>query len=299
MRTGPITRDASTVQLGLSQIRIGKSASHIATVTPVLTALDSLGALASTAFNSETEYFDLESGFPLSLDATFPMRETNTLECAFKEITPKSLAISRGMDPFADIAAAATILSTKTIAGVHVVDDIAVTNAGGVITDIWTIVFTGAANYKVYGRITGYVGTSAITSAFAPDNGGNPYFTIPANHFTGTWAADQEQVFATTAFVSGTSAYTNAHLGNIPLGTLAAPKFLRVEAVYTFPNPAYSMVIVFPRANITSSLNLDQQPEDAAAITMTIKSMGASEDTTGGNAAWNNMPNGQILFLGG
>ena len=94
MRTGPITRDASTVQLGLSQIRIGKSASHIATVTPVLTALDSLGALASTAFNSETEYFDLESGFPLSLDATFPMRETNTLECAFKEITPKSLAIS-------------------------------------------------------------------------------------------------------------------------------------------------------------------------------------------------------------
>jgi len=300
MRKGPITRDASTVQLGLSQIRIGKSASHIATTTPVLLATDSIGAMASTAFNSETEYFDLESGFPLMLDATFPLRETNILECAFKEITPKNLALSRGMDPFADIAAAAVIVDTITVAGVHVADDIAVTNAGGVVNDTWVAVFDDATHYTVYGAKTGKVGVSTvITAELAPDNGGNPYFTIPANHFSGVWAAGQSQTFVTTMFVSGTTAYASAHLGNIPLGTLAAPKFLRVEALYTFPDPTYSMVIIFPRANITSSLNLDQQPEDTAAVTMAIKSMGASSDSAGGNAAWDNMPNGQILFLGG
>lgn len=300
MRTGPITRDASTVQLGLSQIRIGRSAAYIATVTPVLTALHSIGALASTSFTSETEYFDLESGFPLSLDATFPMRETNMLECAFKEITPKSLAMARGMDPLADINASVVILSTDTTAGVHVADDIEVDNAGGVINETWVAVFDDATHYTVYGNATGKVGSSTvITAELEPDNSGHPYFTIPANHFSGVWVAGDTQTFATTQFLAGTAAYANAHLGSIPLGNLAAPKYMRVEAVYTFPDPTYSMVIIFPRANVTSSLNLDQQPEDAAAVTMSIKSMGASEDTAGGHAVWNSMPNGQILFLGG
>jgi len=205
MRTGPITRDASTVQLGLSQIRIGKSVPYIATTTPVLAAADSIGALASTSFTSETEYFDLESGFPLSLDATFPMRETNMLECAFKEITPKNLALSRGMDPFADINAAAVILDTNTTAGVHVAADIAVTNAGGVINETWVVVFDDATHYTVYGNVTGKVGTSTvITAALTPTNGANPYFSIPANHFTGTWAAGETQTFATTAFPRNT-----------------------------------------------------------------------------------------------
>jgi len=120
MRTGPITRDASTVQLGLSQIRIGRSLPYIANILPALLAADSIGALASTSFTSETEYFDLESGFPLALDATFPMRESNILECAFKEITPKNLAISRGMDPLVDIAATALKMYSKTTLGTEV-----------------------------------------------------------------------------------------------------------------------------------------------------------------------------------
>jgi hypothetical protein len=299
MRTGPITRDASTVQLGLSQIRIGRAATYITSTGAVLSASDSLGAMASTSFSSETEYFDLESGFPLSLDATFPMRETNMLECAFKEITPKSLAIARGMDPFSDLSAAIVILATATAAGSHVVDDLVVDDDGGVVTDTWNVVFTDATNYKVYGQATGLVGGSSITAAFAPDNGGNPYFTIPANHFSGTWAADEGQTFGTVAYTAGSSAYGNVHAGSIPLGTIAAPKYLRVEAVYTFPDPTYKMIIIFPRANVTSSLSLDQQPEDIAAVTVSIKAMGASSDTEGGNAVWDNMPNGLILFTGG
>jgi len=66
-RNGPIVRDTTSVALGLSQIRIGESSAHIATTTPVLTANDSMGAMANTSYNGETEYWDLESGFPLSL----------------------------------------------------------------------------------------------------------------------------------------------------------------------------------------------------------------------------------------
>jgi len=295
-RTGPITRDASTVQLGLSQIRVAPADTYIATATPALTNLDSMGAMASTAFTSETEYWDLESGFPLALDATYPLRETNMLECAFREISPKNLAIARGMNPFANISATALKIASTTTLGTDVPAKLTIDNAGGAVTDTFTVVFTSATAFDVYGMASGNVGSGTISVNFAPDNGGNPYFTIESGHFTGTWAADDTFTFVTTAYQAGTSAYADNHVGSIPLGNLAAPKYLRVESVYTFPNPAYEMVIIFPRANITSSLNLEQQPEDSAAVTMSIKAMGASEDTAGGHAAWNTMPNGQILF---
>jgi len=295
-RTGPITKDTSTVQLGLSQIRISKSATHIATTTPALVAGDSMGAMASTALNSESEYWDLESGFPLGLDATFPLRETNTMECAFREITPKNLAISRGIDPFSDMAAVILAGSSVTTSGTVVEGNLAVDDLGGVVTDTWMVVFSSATAYDVYGTVTGDVGNGTTSVAFEPDNGGQDYFVIGAGTFTGTWAAGDTFSFTTTAFVAGTSAYADNHVGSIPLGSLAAPKFLRVEAIYTFPDPTYQMAIIFPRANVVSNLALDQQPEDSAAVTMTIKSMGASSDNDGGNAAWDSMPNGQILF---
>lgn len=295
-RTGPITKDTSTVQLGLSQIRVGKSAPFITTTTPVLAAADSLGAMASTALNSESEYWDLESGFPLALDATYPLRETNTLECAFREITPKNLAISRGMDPFADIASSISELSLNSTLGTTNTANLSTDNLGGVVTDQWTVVFTSATAYEVFGQNSGSVGTGTVSTDFSPDNGGQDYFTIGANTFTGTWADGDSYNFLTTAFVAGTGAYNDNHVGSIPLGALAAPKFLRVEALYTFPDPQYQMHIIFPRANVVSNLALDQQPEDSASVTMTIKSMGASSDSDGGNAVWDNMPNGHILF---
>lgn len=64
LRSGPITRDASTVAVGLAQIRVGNSAANIANAMPCLTAAHSIGALADTKMTSSVEYWKLESGFP-------------------------------------------------------------------------------------------------------------------------------------------------------------------------------------------------------------------------------------------
>ena len=95
-RSGPLTKDTTTIALGLAQIRIGNSPNNI---TMVLTSSDSLGALANTNFSSTAEYFKLESGYPLLEDATYPLREKAMLECAFKEMTPANFALAKGIDP--------------------------------------------------------------------------------------------------------------------------------------------------------------------------------------------------------
>ena len=93
-RTGPVTKDSTTVALGLAQIRIGLASTYIGQVAPILAVSASIGALASTKFTGGTEHFRLESGFPALEDAVFPLRETASLECAFKEITPYNLALA-------------------------------------------------------------------------------------------------------------------------------------------------------------------------------------------------------------
>lgn len=98
-RSGPVTKDTSTVALGLAQIRIGASAANIAEQHQVLAAGDSIGAMASTKFNSTMEIWKLESGFPLLEDYQIPIRESASLECAFREMTPYNLALARGYDP--------------------------------------------------------------------------------------------------------------------------------------------------------------------------------------------------------
>ena len=40
-RSGPVTKDTSTVALGLAQIRVGNAATNIGTVAPVLASGDS------------------------------------------------------------------------------------------------------------------------------------------------------------------------------------------------------------------------------------------------------------------
>ena len=98
-RSGPLTKDTTTVALGLAQIRIGASAANITKQNPILAASASIGALANTTFTSNAEYFKLESGYPLLEDATFPLRESAMLECAFKELTPANFALAKGLDP--------------------------------------------------------------------------------------------------------------------------------------------------------------------------------------------------------
>jgi hypothetical protein len=191
-RKGPVTTDTTAIALGLAQVRVVASAANIGNTMPVATASDSIGALANTKFTGNTDYFKLESGFPLIEDYTVAIREGAMLECAFKQITPFNLALARGIDP---------------------------------------------------------VGV-----------------------------------------------YTDAHTGEINLGGITAPEYLRMEALYTFPNGTDTMTIIFPRAQVSASAELDLQAEDAAAVPITFESKNASSDVSGGDAVWDNMPLGRIIW---
>ena len=191
-RNGPVTKDTSTVALGLADVRVGASVANIASVNPVLTTTNSIGALASTKFTSTIDLWKLESGFPLMEDASIPLREKASLECAFKEITPFNLALARGID-----------------------------------------VSTG---------------------------------------------------------------YTGAHSGEVPLGNMSTPAFMRMEAFYTYPDGVNEMVIIFPRAQVVPNTELDMKSEDAAASPLTFEAKGASSSSSGGNLAWDYKPLGRILF---
>ena len=104
-RSGPVTSDTSTIALGLAQIRVLNSADNIGNIHPAGVAGDSIGALANTKFTGNTDWFRLESGFPLLEDYVVPIREAASLECAFKEITPYNMAMAYGLDPVGDYAA--------------------------------------------------------------------------------------------------------------------------------------------------------------------------------------------------
>lgn len=98
-RTGPLTKDTSTIAIGLAQIRVGLAATYISQIAPVLPESASIGALADTKFMGNVDFFKLESGFPLMEDAVYPLREGAMFEMAFKEITPYAMALARGLDP--------------------------------------------------------------------------------------------------------------------------------------------------------------------------------------------------------
>ena len=191
-RTGPVTRDTTTVALGLAQIRLGASLTNIATINPVLTKTDSIGAMAKTGFKADAEYWKLESGFPLMEDMSVPLRTSASLECEFKEISPKNLAFAMGKD--------------------------------------------------------------------------------------------------------ATSGYTTPHSGEIALGALTTPAYIRCEADYTFPNGTDKMTFIFPRAQAESSVALDFQSEDAVACPVTFTAKRADSEVSGGDAVWDNMPLGRVLF---
>ena len=297
-RSGPVTKDTSTVALGLAQIRVGNAASNIASIAPVLAASDSIGALASTKYTGNVDYWKLESGFPLLEDMTLPLRESSMLECEFKEISSYNLALARGIDPGAGAGNSATatvngsVTSLGTTSGV-----IAVTDTTGPVNDQFTVVFTGATTASIYGDVTGHIHDLVdLTTLEEPDNGGNPYFSIPANFFTGTWAADETFVFTTTAYVAAGGDYSDPHAGEIKLGALSAPAFVRMEAVYTYPDGSSTMTIIFPRANATSSVELDMQAEDNVNVPLTFEAKRSDSEISGGNVAWDDKPLGRIVF---
>ena len=96
--------------------------------------------------------------------------------------------------------------------------------------------------------------------------------------------------------IDATSGYTLAHSGEVPLGTISAPSFLRMEAFYTYPDKTNEMVIIFPRAQVVPNTELDLRQEDAAASPLTIEAKSADDSVSGGSSVWNSKPLGRILF---
>ena len=191
-RSGPVATDTSTIALGMAQIRVGSSSDNITKPGAELSSSDSIGALANTKFTGNTDWYKLESGFPLIEDYTTPIREGAMLECAFKEITPENMSIAHGTD----------------------------VSAGG---------------------------------------------------------------------------YTS-HTGEVTLGSRSAPDYVRMEAVYTYPDQSSTMIIIFPRAQVSANVEMDLQSETAAAVPITFESKNASSDVTDGDAIWDDKALGHILW---
>jgi hypothetical protein len=196
-RSGPLTRDTSTLALGLAQVRLGISVANIATIAPALTATNSMGSLATTKFTSAVEYFRHSSGFPELEDYSIALSEKAAMEVTFEEITPYNLAIAKGL---------------AAMSGEHL------------------------------------------------------------------------------------AAYATAHSGEIKLGSMASPEYIRMEAVYKYPDGINEMNIIFPRAQATASVELDLQKTDTAKPPLTIEAKLASSDVTGGDAVWDAMPLGRIYW---
>ncbi len=202
-RTGPITRNAQSVALGLAKILVGRSTTHIADITQALNeTTDSMGGMAATNFVSEIEYWKLESGFPMLEDLSIPLRETARLDCEFKEITLRNLAIARGIDA----------------------DD-------------------------------------------------------PAAIYPHSLDADPGEE------------------DTIDLGSIKAPDYVRMEAIYTYPDQQHRMVIVFPRANVTSSMELSLAAEDNANVPISFEAKRADSGVDGiSTEVWDDAPLGKIFF---
>jgi|GEM_PF-872402 len=300
-RTGPVTKDTSTVALGLAQIRVGNSATNISQVGSVLTADQSIGALANTKYTGEVSYWKLESGFPLLEDMTVPLRETASLECAFKELSPKNLAIARGLDP-SEGAGTMSVSGAHVVVSVNgdlVVDQTKITVASQdyIEAGTYTVEFTSDTAYDVRHDSLGTMKNDAAvgistTEGFSFD-GINDALTLAASFVTGTHAAGDIVRFSV---VNLSSNFADNHTGSIGLGSIAAPKFVRMEAVYTYPNGVNHMYIIFPRANAVATTEIDLQAEDAAAVPLTFEAKRADAEVSGGNAAWDAQPLGIISF---
>jgi len=56
------------------------------------------------------------------------------------------------------------------------------------------------------------------------------------------------------------------------------------------------MTIIFPRAQVAASVEIDLQKEEAAAVPVVFQAKRADSETDGGNAAWDAMSLGRVFF---
>ena len=92
------------------------------------------------------------------------------------------------------------------------------------------------------------------------------------------------------------AAYTSTTSGEVLLGSRSAPVYVRMEAIYTYPD-LHTMTMIFPVAQVTSAIEMDLPQEDWAAVPITFESKNASSDnTTNGHAVWDSCPLGVIRW---
>lgn len=84
--------------------------------------------------------------------------------------------------------------------------------------------------------------------------------------------------------------------GEIALGALTTPSYVRMESIYTYPDGQNQMAMIFPRAQVASSTELDFQKEDNVKPPIMITSKRADSTISGGNAVWDDMPLGRVYW---
>ena len=90
--------------------------------------------------------------------------------------------------------------------------------------------------------------------------------------------------------------YADAHSGEIALGGKLAPAYVRMEALYTYPNGTDYMHVILPLAQVKSNLEIDFQAGDSAKPGIEFVSNVADSTSTNGHAVWDGKPLGAIQF---
>lgn len=96
---GPVTKNTSSLALGLGQVRIGVSSTHIGKINPSLTESDSIGALTKSTFTAETEVWRHMTGFPQTEDHNIVISKKAMIEAEAEELSPYNVALAAGVDP--------------------------------------------------------------------------------------------------------------------------------------------------------------------------------------------------------
>ncbi len=89
--------------------------------------------------------------------------------------------------------------------------------------------------------------------------------------------------------------YNKILTGSIPLGLDGDPTELRVEAVCVYPDQNNYMAIIFPKAIVRMQASMSPTNTDGTNLNAVFESRYA-DAIHGGNAAWDTMPTGVILF---
>lgn len=103
-----------------------------------------------------------------------------------------------------DLTPTVTNKVVTSAAGTFDETDITLDNKG-TIYDTWTLTFSDATNFSAAGSFKGAVGSGVIGSTFAPNNAdySQPYFSIPAAAWGGTFANGDTVVFVTHPAAAG------------------------------------------------------------------------------------------------